>query len=147
MWLLKIATDETYFFYFSQLQNLSAAGINLQPTLTATPQFIASTPTSMTLPSVSVATAVAPQLQNNAIAAPPVALTQQTQPPLTILPSATQITPGTSVATGATSPTKTPTSARRNLDPNRVPLYEDERLPQGWHRKVSQRKSGASAGR
>eukprot|EP00095_Tigriopus_kingsejongensis_P004733 maker-scaffold719_size106944-snap-gene-0.25 protein:Tk04733 transcript:maker-scaffold719_size106944-snap-gene-0.25-mRNA-1 annotation:"hypothetical protein BRAFLDRAFT_85667" len=41
---------------------------------------------------------------------------------------------------------KTP-NRRSNTDPNRVPLYEDDRLPPGWHRKVSQRKSGSSAGR
>ena len=28
-----------------------------------------------------------------------------------------------------------------------IPLHYDDRLPQGWHRKVSQRKNGASAGR
>ena len=44
----------------------------------------------------------------------------------------------------AGSPTKT---KRSNIDPNRSPLYLDTRLPPGWHRKVSQRKSGASAGR
>ena len=33
------------------------------------------------------------------------------------------------------------------MDPNKVPLYHDNRLAAGWHRKVSQRKSGMSAGR
>ena len=28
-----------------------------------------------------------------------------------------------------------------------IPLHYDDRLPRGWHRKVSQRKNGASAGR
>ena len=53
---------------------------------------------------------------------------------------------GTSTATtvGGATPAKT---KRSNVDPNRSPLYLDTRLPQGWHRKVSQRKSGASAGR
>ena len=51
-------------------------------------------------------------------------------------------TTASSVAGG--SPTK---SKRSNVDPNRSPLYLDTRLPPGWHRKVSQRKSGASAGR
>ena len=38
---------------------------------------------------------------------------------------------------------------RRNLasDPTRTTLFEDTTLPRGWYRKVSQRKSGASAGR
>jgi hypothetical protein len=47
----------------------------------------------------------------------------------------------------ATSPTKSPAFVsaatspiirRINQDPNRVPLYNDERLPPGWHRKVSE---------
>ena len=47
-----------------------------------------------------------------------------------------------------TTPSASPTKIKRsNSDPNRSPLYLDNRLPAGWHRKVSQRKSGASAGR
>ncbi|TRY74452.1 hypothetical protein TCAL_10091 [Tigriopus californicus] len=49
--------------------------------------------------------------------------------------------------TSAVAPTPRTPSRRVNTDPNRVPLYEDDRLPPGWHRKVSQRKSGSSAGR
>ena len=50
--------------------------------------------------------------------------------------------------TAATSPVKNTNPRVRNPnDPNRLPLYNDERLPPGWHRKVSQRKSGASIGR
>ena len=40
-----------------------------------------------------------------------------------------------------------PPRSRPVVDPNRTPLFEDDTLPPGWHRKVSQRKSGASAGR
>ena len=50
----------------------------------------------------------------------------------------------TALTVSGGSPTKT---KRANVDPNRSPLYLDARLPPGWHRKVSQRKSGASAGR
>jgi len=42
---------------------------------------------------------------------------------------------------------RAPARSRTAADPNRTPLFEDETLPSGWHRKVSQRKSGASAGR
>ena len=44
-------------------------------------------------------------------------------------------------------PGRVPPRSRPVVDPNRTPLFEDETLPHGWHRKVSQRKSGASAGR
>merc|ERR1712008_414905 len=50
---------------------------------------------------------------------------------------------GVSGVSGVSPPKK----SRIPPDPNRVPKYHDERLPAGWHRKVSQRKSGASAGR
>ena len=59
-------------------------------------------------------------------------------------------TSGTSslATTATTSTSGSPTKSKRsNVDPNRLPLYLDTRLPPGWHRKVSQRKSGASAGR
>lgn len=42
---------------------------------------------------------------------------------------------------------RAPARSRTAADPNRVPLFEDKTLPAGWHRKVSQRKTGASAGR
>ena len=44
-------------------------------------------------------------------------------------------------------PGRVPPRSRPVVDPNRTPLFEDDTLPHGWHRKVSQRKSGASAGR
>ena len=64
-------------------------------------------------------------------------------------------TPGLTVSTSVSAPAVLPNKpaarpAARNrniVDTNRTPLYEDDTLPQGWHRKVSQRKSGASAGR
>ena len=50
--------------------------------------------------------------------------------------------------TNPTSPTKTtPVPSTGSPSINREPLYEDDRLPPFWHRRVSQRKSGASAGR
>ena len=58
--------------------------------------------------------------------------------------SATSVPATTATTNTGGSPTK---SKRSNVDPNRLPLYLDTRLPPGWHRKVSQRKSGASAGR
>ena len=71
-------------------------------------------------------------------------VTPQPAPTPTVLtPSATTATPTSS---GPRSPTKV-IRPRLTQDPARVPLYEDDRLPKGWHRKVSQRKSGASAGR
>ena len=58
--------------------------------------------------------------------------------------SGTSLSTTTASTVAGGSPTK---SKRSNVDPNRSPLYLDTRLPPGWHRKVSQRKSGASAGR
>ena len=58
--------------------------------------------------------------------------------------SVAQAGAGTASSSSTGSPAKT---KRSNVDPNRSPLYLDTRLPSGWHRKVSQRKSGASAGR
>ena len=54
--------------------------------------------------------------------------------------------PSSLVAVPKSSP-RSISRPRQTADPNRTPLYEDETLPPGWHRKVSQRKSGASAGR
>ena len=54
----------------------------------------------------------------------------------------------TSVAiASSTTSHVSPKRSRNPPDPNRKVLFEDDRLPPGWHRKVSQRKSGASAGR
>ena len=52
--------------------------------------------------------------------------------------------------TSTPPPRSSPRSTQRSrqpADPNRTPLMEDDTLPPSWYRKVSQRKSGASAGR
>ena len=72
--------------------------------------------------------------------------TQPTLPAPTTTTSVIAPTTTTSVMPKS-SPTKSVSRSRASNDPNRVPLYDDDRLPAGWHRKVSQRKSGASAGR
>lgn len=54
----------------------------------------------------------------------------------------------TTTTSAALTPSQvSPKKSRNPPDPTRTPLYNDERLPSGWHRKVSQRKTGASAGR
>ena len=60
-------------------------------------------------------------------------------------PSPSPSTPSTPIA--AMSPVKQTPRVRNPASSNRAPLIVDERLPSGWHRKVSQRKSGASIGR
>ena len=62
-------------------------------------------------------------------------------------PPVPMATPSNSSLDQKKFPSRVPPRSRPVVDPNRTPLFEDDTLPPGWHRKVSQRKSGASAGR
>ena len=117
------------------LSELSLPTSSIQPVLGSisqigvTPTFIGSTVVPST---VGAGTTVTPALST----------------PVTS--GATSKTAGTAsgISAATTAGVATPAKTKRsNVDPNRSPLYLDTRLPQGWHRKVSQRKSGASAGR
>ena len=72
---------------------------------------------------------------------------QQQQNPSAVSPTIpAAATTLTKVSNSASSPVSNANSSP-TMAINREPLYEDERLPPFWHRRVSQRKSGASAGR